>query len=76
MSLIRTDINGYRVKKAQTMEVAKVFGRDLNDLYVTNGNQLPEVLLQCTSFVEKHGMVDGVYRISGVASNIKRLKYA
>ena len=51
-----------------------MFGRDINELYLTNGNNVPEVLAQCTAFVEKHGLVDGVYRISGVASNIKRLK--
>ena len=35
---------------------------------------VPEVLTKCTNFVEEHGMVDGIYRISGIASNIKRLK--
>ena len=35
---------------------------------------VPEVLTQCSKFVEDHGLVDGIYRISGVASNIKRLK--
>ena len=35
---------------------------------------VPEILLQCTKFVEDHGLVDGIYRLSGIASNIKRLK--
>ena len=47
---------------------------DLNDLVVSTGKDVPEVLIQCTAFIEKHGLVDGVYRISGISSNIKRLK--
>ena len=36
---------------------------------------VPDVLLRCTRFVEQHGLTDGVYRVSGVTSNIKRLRY-
>lgn len=32
------------------------------------------MLTKCTDFIETHGIVDGIYRISGVASNIKKLK--
>ena len=60
--------------KGPLCDSGRVFGRDINELYLTNGNNVPDVLAQCTAFVEKHGLVDGVYRISGVASNIKRLK--
>ena len=35
---------------------------------------VPEVLTRCTRFVEDHGTVDGIYRISGIASNIKKLR--
>ena len=35
---------------------------------------VPDVLVKCTKFVEEHGMVDGIYRLSGIASNIKRLR--
>ena len=35
---------------------------------------VPFVLTKCTDFIETHGIVDGIYRISGVASNIKKLK--
>ena len=69
------DAVNFRGKKVCVTETSRVFGRDINELYLTNGNNVPEVLAQCTAFVEKHGLVDGVYRISGVASNIKRLKY-
>ena len=35
---------------------------------------VPSALVACTDFIEKEAMVDGVYRISGIASNIKRLR--
>ena len=35
---------------------------------------VPDVLTRCTRFVEDHGTVDGIYRISGIASNIKKLR--
>ena len=36
---------------------------------------VPTVVSDCTRFVEKHGIVDGIYRISGVSSHIRHLKY-
>ena len=64
-----------RNKKVESSpQLSRVFGMDLNDLVMSTGKDVPEVLIQCTSFIEKHGLVDGVYRISGVSSNIKRLK--
>lgn len=30
----------------------------------------------CSEFVETHGIVDGIYRLSGVSSNIQKLRYA
>uniref|UniRef100_A0ACB8G8Q9 Uncharacterized protein n=1 Tax=Sphaerodactylus townsendi TaxID=933632 RepID=A0ACB8G8Q9_9SAUR len=35
---------------------------------------VPQVLKSCTEFVEKHGIVDGIYRLSGVSSNIQKLR--
>lgn len=35
---------------------------------------VPQVLRSCTQFVEQHGVVDGIYRLSGVSSNIQRLR--
>lgn len=29
---------------------------------------------RCTDFIEEHGVTDGVYRVSGIASNIKKLR--
>ena len=36
---------------------------------------VPAVVSDCTKFVEKHGIVDGIYRISGVSSQIRLLRY-
>ena len=36
---------------------------------------VPEILLVCTEFIEKHGMVDGIYRHTGLQSNIQRLRF-
>ncbi|EPY76833.1 rho GTPase-activating protein 31 [Camelus ferus] len=38
------------------------------------GTSLPYVLKSCAEFIETHGIVDGIYRLSGVTSNIQRLR--
>ncbi|TSL28240.1 Rho GTPase-activating protein 31 [Bagarius yarrelli] len=35
---------------------------------------VPQVLKTCAEFIEKHGIVDGIYRLSGITSNIQRLR--
>ncbi|XP_040182151.1 rho GTPase-activating protein 32 isoform X7 [Rana temporaria] len=37
--------------------------------------EVPQVLRSCTEFIEKHGIVDGIYRLSGIASNIQKLRH-
>jgi hypothetical protein len=37
---------------------------------------VPLVLKCCADFIEAHGIVDGIYRLSGVTSNIQRLRYS
>uniref|UniRef100_A0A672ZPB6 Rho GTPase activating protein 31 n=1 Tax=Sphaeramia orbicularis TaxID=375764 RepID=A0A672ZPB6_9TELE len=34
----------------------------------------PQVLKKCAEFIEEHGIVDGIYRLSGITSNIQRLR--
>ncbi|XP_068096455.1 rho GTPase-activating protein 32 isoform X4 [Hyperolius riggenbachi] len=36
---------------------------------------VPQVLRSCTEFIEKYGIVDGIYRLSGIASNIQKLRH-
>ncbi|XP_025945729.1 rho GTPase-activating protein 31 [Apteryx rowi] len=35
---------------------------------------VPYVLKSCAEFIETHGIVDGIYRLSGVTSNIQKLR--
>uniref|UniRef100_H2Z1M1 SH3 domain-containing protein n=1 Tax=Ciona savignyi TaxID=51511 RepID=H2Z1M1_CIOSA len=53
----------------------RVFGCDLGELLHRTQEEVPTVITDCTRFVEQHGIVDGIYRISGVASHIRHLRY-
>ncbi|KAK6316753.1 hypothetical protein J4Q44_G00121530 [Coregonus suidteri] len=50
------------------------FGCDLTEHLQNSGQDVPQVLKTCAEFIEKHGVVDGIYRLSGVTSNIQRLR--
>ncbi|XP_041658235.1 rho GTPase-activating protein 30 [Cheilinus undulatus] len=52
----------------------KVFGCDLLDHLNASSQEIPLVLRCCSEFVEKNGIVDGIYRLSGVSSNIQKLR--
>lgn len=52
----------------------RVFGCDLVEHLQLSGHDVPQVLKSCTEFVEQHGLVDGIYRVSGVSSNIQKLR--
>ncbi|XP_068600209.1 LOW QUALITY PROTEIN: rho GTPase-activating protein 32 [Brachionichthys hirsutus] len=53
----------------------RVFGCDLGEHLLNSGHDVPQVLQSCTEFIEKHGVVDGIYRLSGIASNIQKLRH-
>ncbi|CAI9595533.1 unnamed protein product, partial [Staurois parvus] len=40
-----------------------------------SGEEVPRVLASCAQFIEKYGIVDGIYRLSGVSSNIQKLRH-
>ncbi|KAM5182238.1 rho GTPase-activating protein 31-like [Mantella aurantiaca] len=50
------------------------FGCDLTEYLETSGQDVPLVLKSCAEFIETHGVVDGIYRLSGVTSNIQKLR--
>lgn len=50
------------------------FGCDLTEYLENSGQDVPYVLKSCAEFIETHGIVDGIYRLSGVNSNIQRLR--
>ncbi|XP_063172795.1 rho GTPase-activating protein 30 [Candoia aspera] len=52
----------------------RVFGCDLVEHLQSSGHDVPQVLKSCTEFVEQHGILDGIYRLSGVSSNIQKLR--
>ncbi|XP_053856921.1 rho GTPase-activating protein 30 [Vidua macroura] len=52
----------------------RLFGCDLREHLQRSGQDVPQVLRSCTEFVEQHGVVDGIYRLSGVSSNTQRLR--
>ncbi|XP_034945409.1 uncharacterized protein CdGAPr isoform X2 [Chelonus insularis] len=54
----------------------RVFGCDLGEHLLNSGQEVPAVLTCCAEFIETHGLVDGIYRLSGVTSNIQRLRHA
>ncbi|XP_069933543.1 rho GTPase-activating protein 30 isoform X3 [Oryctolagus cuniculus] len=51
--------------------------RDSTGLHETSSVSefpVPQVLRSCAEFVEEYGVVDGIYRLSGVSSNIQKLR--
>ncbi|XP_006861827.1 PREDICTED: rho GTPase-activating protein 30 [Chrysochloris asiatica] len=59
-------------KKGSSKE--RVFGCDLQEHLQHSGLEVPQVLRSCAEFVEEYGVVDGIYRLSGVSSNIQKLR--
>ncbi|XP_052002191.1 rho GTPase-activating protein 32-like isoform X2 [Xyrauchen texanus] len=53
----------------------RVFGCDLGEHLLNSGLDVPQVLKSCSDFIEKYGVVDGIYRHSGVSSNIQKLRH-
>ncbi|XP_067402149.1 rho GTPase-activating protein 31 isoform X2 [Emydura macquarii macquarii] len=53
---------------------AGAFGCDLAEHLESCGQDVPYVLRSCAEFIETHGIVDGIYRLSGVTSNIQKLR--
>ncbi|XP_054611225.1 rho GTPase-activating protein 31 [Dunckerocampus dactyliophorus] len=60
--------------KQKTKKKGNAFGCDLTEHIQNSGHDVPQVLQKCAEFIEKHGIVDGIYRLSGVTSNIQRLR--
>ncbi|KAM3875127.1 rho GTPase-activating protein 32-like [Diretmus argenteus] len=53
----------------------RVFGCDLGEHLHNSGHEVPQVIRSCAEFLEKHGVVDGLYRLSGISSNIQKLRH-
>ncbi|XP_077361021.1 rho GTPase-activating protein 31 [Festucalex cinctus] len=61
-------------QKSKTKGGENAFGCDLTEHLQNSGQDVPQVLQKCAEFIEKHGIVHGIYRLSGVTSNIQRLR--
>ncbi|KAI5948527.1 Rho GTPase-activating protein 31 [Manis javanica] len=61
-------------QKLKRKGAASAFGCDLTEYLESSGQDVPYVLKSCAEFIEAHGVVDGIYRLSGVTSNIQRLR--
>uniref|UniRef100_A0A5F4VXR8 Rho GTPase activating protein 31 n=1 Tax=Callithrix jacchus TaxID=9483 RepID=A0A5F4VXR8_CALJA len=61
-------------QKLKRKGAASAFGCDLTEYLENSGQDVPYVLKSCAEFIETHGIVDGIYRLSGVTSNIQRLR--
>ncbi|KAJ8336442.1 hypothetical protein SKAU_G00376620 [Synaphobranchus kaupii] len=59
-------------KKAANKD--RVFGCDLLEHLAASSQEIPQVLRCCSQFIEEHGIVDGIYRLSGVSSNTQKLR--
>lgn len=53
-----------------------MFACDLGEHLSNTQQEIPKILTICTEFIEKHGIVDGIYRHTGLQSNIQRLRNA
>ncbi|KAG1957827.1 rho GTPase-activating protein 31 [Pimephales promelas] len=60
--------------KSKRKGTENAFGCDLTEHLQNSGQDVPHVLKTCADFIEKHGIVDGIYRLSGITSNIQRLR--
>lgn len=53
----------------------RVFGCDLGERLALTGQDTPLVLDMCATVIEEHGIVDGIYRLSGIVSNLQKLRF-
>ncbi|CAL1570658.1 unnamed protein product [Knipowitschia caucasica] len=53
----------------------RVFGCDLGEHLHNSAHDVPQVVQCCAEFIEKIGVVDGIYRLSGISSNIQKLRH-
>uniref|UniRef100_A0A8C1YWM9 Rho GTPase activating protein 31 n=1 Tax=Cyprinus carpio TaxID=7962 RepID=A0A8C1YWM9_CYPCA len=61
--------------KSKRKGTENAFGCDLTEHLQNSGRDVPYVLKTCAEFIEKHGIVDGIYRLSGITSNIQKLRW-
>lgn len=77
-ALLRTFASGGRRReelKRSGILKERVFSCDLCEYLANSGHELPLVLTTSCAYIEEHGLTsNGIYRLSGVASAINRLR--
>uniref|UniRef100_A0A8C4QR22 Rho GTPase activating protein 33 n=1 Tax=Eptatretus burgeri TaxID=7764 RepID=A0A8C4QR22_EPTBU len=58
----------------ERIKLERLFGCDLGEHLMNSGEKVPRVIVCCCEFLEKVGLVDGIYRHSGSSSNLQRLR--
>eukprot|EP00118_Oscarella_pearsei_P004790 m.20952 g.20952 ORF g.20952 m.20952 type:complete len:840 (+) comp28113_c0_seq2:181-2700(+) len=53
---------------------SRVFGADLSEHLQNAGLEIPAVVRTCTEVLEQRGLVEGIYRLPGISSNINKLR--
>lgn len=60
----------------QQRQSSNIFGRDLTEHTQLHNNQdlVPNLVKTCVSYIEKQGIIFGIYRLSGMRVNISKLR--
>lgn len=60
----------------QQKQSSNVFGCDLTEhaRLFSDVDSIPHIVKSCTRFIEKHGIIFGIYRLSGMRVNIQKLR--
>ena len=66
------ELNFLNISLIQQMKVGHV--KFYNETQLHYNISVPQVLRTCSLFLEDHGIIDGIYRVSGITSNIQRIK--
>lgn len=68
----------YNSQRQYNNHSSKVFGCDLIDhvnFFNASDDCVPQIVRCCANYIEKHGILFGIYRLSGMRSNIHQLRH-
>ena len=69
------DLKQHLAETRNESKIFKIFFRNFSNIYSRNlPITVPPILRVCSKCIEHRGIVDGIYRLSGISSNIRALK--
>ncbi|ESN97242.1 hypothetical protein HELRODRAFT_85587, partial [Helobdella robusta] len=74
MSFFSTRPNRSSLKRTGIVK-ERLFACDLGEHLLNSGEDVPTILRCCSEVLEVYGIVDGIYRLSGAASTINKLRH-